>query len=112
VSSDSKYDSLLVDYEQGSIGTTWTISFKAIEARNRSAAKLLRLWTFLDDKYLRYGLLHEAVSGRGDWRAWIREVACNEVKFLDAARLLLRYSMIEAQESVRGTYMIHPLVHR
>jgi hypothetical protein len=112
MTSDGRHESPLVDYEQGSIGTTWTISFKAIEARNASAAKLLRLWAFLDNKDLWYGLLHEAVSGRGDWPGWIREVACDEVKFLDAARLLLRYSMIEAQESVRGSYMMHPVVHR
>jgi tetratricopeptide (TPR) repeat protein len=112
IRSDSKSRSPLVDYEQGSIGTTWTISFKAIEARNRSAAELLGLWAFLDNKDLWYGLLREVVAGEDDWSEWIREMACDEVKFLDAARLLLRYSMIEAQEPVRGSYMMHPVVHR
>lgn len=41
-------------------------------------------------------------------------MACNEVRFLDAERLLLRYSMIEARGSVQGSgnHSIHPVVHR
>lgn len=41
-------------------------------------------------------------------------MACNEVRFLDAERLLLRCSMIEARGSVQGSgnYSIHPVVHR
>lgn len=38
------------------------------------------------------------------WPAWLCEMACN--------RLLLHYSIIEAQESVQGGYMMHPVVHR
>jgi len=109
MSPDRRPELPLVDYEQGSIGTTWTISFRAIEGGNASAAKLLRLWAFLDNKDLWYGLLQQAVSGRRDWPGWIRGVASNEVKFLDAAQLLLRYSMIEVQESVPNSY---PVVHR
>ncbi|RBA13412.1 pfs [Fusarium proliferatum] len=43
---------LLLDYNQGSVGTTWTTSFKEIERQSPSAAKLLRLWAFLDNKQL------------------------------------------------------------
>src|SRR4051812_13102715 len=50
--SDGESGSPLLDYQQPSIGTAWTISFRAIEARNASAAKLLRLWAFLDNKDL------------------------------------------------------------
>ncbi|KAK3896647.1 acyl transferase/acyl hydrolase/lysophospholipase, partial [Staphylotrichum tortipilum] len=110
--SDGESGSPLLDYEQRSIATAWTISFRAIEDRNASAAKLLRLWAFLDNKDLWYGLLQQAISGRRDWPGWICGVACNEVKFLDAVRLLLRYSMIEAQESVLNSYVMHPVVHR
>ncbi|KAG7289881.1 hypothetical protein NEMBOFW57_006258 [Staphylotrichum longicolle] len=102
----------LVEYEQRSVGTTWTISFEAIRARNGNAANLLRLWAFLDNKDLWHGLLQEAEDGGDRWPEWLCEIASSEIKFLDAARLLLRYSMIEAQESVRGSYMMHPVVHR
>ncbi|KAH6633953.1 hypothetical protein B0J18DRAFT_414818 [Chaetomium sp. MPI-SDFR-AT-0129] len=101
----------LVNHEQISIATTWTISFKAIEARSASAAKLLRLWAFLDNKDLWYGLLQQAVCGGGDWPGWIREVASNETEFVDVTRLLRWYSLIEVQESVPN-YGIHPVMHR
>ena len=40
---DGESGSPLVDYEQGSVATTWTVSFKAVEARNKNAANLVRL---------------------------------------------------------------------
>ncbi|KAG5798512.1 hypothetical protein H9Q69_002454 [Fusarium xylarioides] len=42
----------LLDYNQGSVRITWTISFKEIERQSPSAAKLLQLWAFLDNKQL------------------------------------------------------------
>ncbi|KAK3933659.1 hypothetical protein QBC46DRAFT_275340, partial [Diplogelasinospora grovesii] len=102
----------LVDYEQGSVGTTWTVSFKAVEARNKNVANLLRLWAFVDSRDLWHGLLQAAADGGEQWPGWLCEIAGNEVRYLDAARLLLRYSMIEAQESVQGSHMMHPVVHR
>jgi tetratricopeptide (TPR) repeat protein len=109
---DGESGSPLVDYEQGSVGTTWTVSFKAVEAKNKNAANLLRLWAFVDSRDLWRGLLQAAADGGEQWPGWLREIAGSEVRYLDAARLLLRYSMIEAGESVRGSYMMHPVVHR
>ncbi|KAK4031668.1 hypothetical protein C8A01DRAFT_51327 [Parachaetomium inaequale] len=109
---DGESGSPLVDYEQGSVGTTWTVSFKAVEAKNKNAANLLRLWAFVDSRDLWRGLLQAAADGGEQWPGWLREIAGSEVRYLDAARLLLRYSMIEAGESVRGGYMMHPVVHR
>ena len=110
--SGGESGSPLVDYEQRSIGTTWTISFKAIEARSKNAANLLLLWAFIDNKDLWHGLLRAASEAGEQWPGWLCEMACNEVRFLDATRLLLRYSMIEAQESIQGSFFIHPVVHR
>ncbi|KAK3935444.1 acyl transferase/acyl hydrolase/lysophospholipase [Diplogelasinospora grovesii] len=110
MASDSNSDSPLVDYQR-SIATTWTISFQAVEARNRSAADLVRLWAFLDNRDLWHGLIRAATDVSTEWPKWLYEMACSEVRFLDAARLLLRYSMIEAQESVPGSYSMHPVVH-
>ncbi|KAK4172306.1 hypothetical protein QBC36DRAFT_247809 [Triangularia setosa] len=107
---DSESSLPLVDYEQGSVGTTWTMSFKAIEARNENASNLLRLWAFFDNKEL----WQAASDGGEQWPGWLCDMAYNEVRFLDAARLLLCYSMIKARESVQGSgsYSIHPVVHR
>jgi tetratricopeptide (TPR) repeat protein len=110
--SDTESGSPLIDYEQRSVGTTWIISLKAIEARSESAANLLRLWAFLDNRDLWHGLLQVAADSREHWPEWVREIACNEVEFLNATRLLLRYSLIDSQESVQGSYYMHPVVHR
>ncbi|KAK4170949.1 hypothetical protein QBC36DRAFT_295822 [Triangularia setosa] len=111
---DSESSLPLVDYEQGSVGTTWTMSLKAIEARNENASNLLRLWAFVDNKDLWHGLLQAAADRGEQWPEWLCDMAYNEVRFLDAVRLLFRYSMIEARESVKGSgsYSIHPVVHR
>ncbi|KAM5349990.1 hypothetical protein ACJ41O_006495 [Fusarium nematophilum] len=103
----------LLDYEQGSIATTWMVSFKEIESKNTDAANLLRLWAFLDNKQLWHGLLGAAAAGPADrWPDWLREIARNVVRFLDSIGLLLRYSMVETQEGSTGSYSMHPVVHR
>ncbi|KAH7151967.1 hypothetical protein B0J13DRAFT_470560, partial [Dactylonectria estremocensis] len=104
----------LLDYEQGSIATTWMVSFKEIESKSTHAASLLRLWAFLDSKQLWHGLLGAAAVAKGvdGWPDWLREMARNKVRFLDSIGLLLRYSMVETQQGLIGSYSMHPVVHR
>ncbi|KAH7132768.1 acyl transferase/acyl hydrolase/lysophospholipase, partial [Dactylonectria macrodidyma] len=104
----------LLDYEQGSIATTWMVSFKEIKSKSTDAASLVQLWAFLDNKQLWHGLLGAAaVAGRADgWPDWLREMARNKARFLDSIGLLLRYSMIETQLGLTGSYSMHPVVHR
>ncbi|KAK4119890.1 FabD/lysophospholipase-like protein [Parathielavia appendiculata] len=104
--SDGESGSPLVDYEQGSVATTWTVSFKAAEVQNKNAANQLRLWAFVDGRDLWHGLLQAAVEGGEQWPGWLCDVAGNEVQYLDAVRLLLRYSMIEYQEAVDAMHML------
>jgi tetratricopeptide (TPR) repeat protein len=107
----SSESSPLMDYEQRNVATTWMISFREIEARSKNAANLLCLWAFFDNKNLWHGLLQAAANTGERWPEWLREIACNEVRFLDAAKLLLRYSMIETLDSMQGSYIIHPVMH-
>ncbi|KXJ85264.1 hypothetical protein Micbo1qcDRAFT_223589 [Microdochium bolleyi] len=105
----------LLDYDQGSIATTWTVSFGQIEAKDGPAASLLRLWAFLDNKHLWHGFLTVAGrdgSGKRKWPQWLLGLAVSEVRFLEAVGLLLRYSMIEANEDVGAGYSMHPVVHK
>ncbi|KAH6881069.1 hypothetical protein B0T10DRAFT_551364 [Thelonectria olida] len=102
----------LLDYQQGSIATTWTVSFREIESRSTNAANLLRLWAFLDNKQLWHGLLAPAAEPADQWPEWLRDLACNTVRFFEAIGLLLRYSMIETREGSEGSYSMHPVVHR
>ncbi len=92
-------------------GTTWTISFKAIKAKSESAANLLCVWAFLGNQDLWHGLL-QAASDDGQWPGWLSEMADNKVEFVHAVQLLRRYSMVEVQESVQGSYMMHPVAHK
>ncbi|KAM7213696.1 hypothetical protein V8F06_010895, partial [Rhypophila decipiens] len=87
-------------------------SFKAVEAQNKNAANLLRLWAFVDGRDLWHGLLQAAAEGGEQWPGWLCDVAGNEVRYLDAVRLLLRYSVIEPQEAMQGSHTMHPVVHR
>ncbi|KAK0741192.1 hypothetical protein B0T18DRAFT_419659 [Schizothecium vesticola] len=110
--SNGESGSPLMDYDQRNIRTTWTISFKAIEAKSKNAADLLRLWAFIDNKDLWHGLLQTAAHKQKQWPWWLREMAYSEVRFMAAVRLLIQYSMIETGESVQGSFSMHPVVHR
>ncbi|KAK3946688.1 hypothetical protein QBC32DRAFT_128302 [Pseudoneurospora amorphoporcata] len=104
-------DSSLLDYGR-SVCTTWTISFNAIETRDENAGNLLRLWAFLDNREMWHNLLQAAKNHQEQWPKWLRDIACNDVEFLNIATLLLRYSIIEARESEQSNYSMHPVVHR
>jgi tetratricopeptide (TPR) repeat protein len=105
----------LLDYDHGSVRTTWIISFKEIERQSLSAANLLRLWAFLDNKQLWHGLLTVTGDSGGAqrwWPQWLSEMGGNIVRFLDAVGLLLRYSMIETEQGSKASYSMHPVVHQ
>lgn len=112
--AEAEFGSVLADYSQRSVATTWTASFRAIENESRNAANLLRLWAFLDRRDIWHGLLRTAAADAPEhcFPAWLLEIARNEVKFLNALRLLLRYSMIDGPESATRSYSIHPVVQR
>ncbi|KAK3334836.1 hypothetical protein B0H65DRAFT_436208 [Neurospora tetraspora] len=105
-------DSGLLDYSTRSVWTTWTISFNAIETRDKNAGNLLRLWAFLDNREMWHSLLQVARNDQEQWPEWLRDIAGKEVKFFNIATLLLRYSMIEVRESEQSSYSMHPVVHR
>lgn len=50
----------LRSYANGSVATTWTISYTAVRTRDEAAANLLLLWAHLDNKKLWHGLLAAA----------------------------------------------------
>ncbi|KAI9691165.1 MAG: hypothetical protein M1822_008785 [Bathelium mastoideum] len=87
----------LKDYEDRSIWTTWSISYTAIQKKNKTAANLLLLWSYLDNKDLR----HE----------WIGDAANQKFKFVQAMTLLQNYSLVESGFG-KGSYSTHPVVHR
>jgi len=104
----------LRSYSNGSMATTWMISYTAIRTKNEATANLLLLWAHLDNKSLWYGLL--AASGRSAiaaerTSAWLRGIAYNEIEFIKAIGMLRSYSLVEEMEDQTG-YAVHPVVHQ
>jgi tetratricopeptide (TPR) repeat protein len=105
----------LRSYANGSVATTWTISYTAVRASNEGAAKLLLLWAHLDNKSMWYGLLTAASRqsnvAANRMLAWLGEMARSEMEFVTAVGLLRNYSLIEETEDQMG-YAMHPVVHQ
>jgi tetratricopeptide (TPR) repeat protein len=105
----------LRDYPDRSVWTTWTISYNAIQAKNKPAANMLLLWAWLDNKDLWYGLLtaawKQSTVAAKSLPEWFREIASSELKFIEAVKLLRNYSLIEDVEDLES-YTTHPVVHK
>jgi hypothetical protein len=105
----------LRDYPDRSVWRTWTISYDAVRAKSMAATNLLLLWACLDNKDLWYGLLARAGMKSADVAESLSEqlanVASDEVRFIEAMRLLRSYSLVEGLQDLSG-YATHPVVHR
>lgn len=105
----------LRNYANGSVATTWTISFKAIQHRNLAAANLLLLWAHLDNKNLWYELLARASQkskpAAERTEEWLGKMAHSEVYFMNAINILRSYSLVEEAEDL-DCYSTHPVVHQ
>jgi tetratricopeptide (TPR) repeat protein len=108
-------DALLQDYPERSVWMTWAISYQAIYEKHEHTAKLLLLWSFLDNKNLWYGLFREACSfsevGKTILSRWIGKIATSELAFSQAMQLLRNYSLVEEVKETTG-YATHPVVHQ
>ena len=96
------------DYPDRTIVTTWQISFDELVRKDAGAAKLLRLWGYLDNRELWFQLLQ--------WEeckivapSWLQDITASENSFLRTIGILLDYSLIERNEN--GTYSMHAVVH-
>jgi len=108
-------ETLLQDYPDRSVWTTWAISYNAIREKDEATANLLLLWSFLDNKDLWYGLFAEACKASTTMARmlseWIGDIARKELDFIQAMQLLRNYSMIEEVEDV-ASYATHIVVHK
>ena len=105
----------LQEYLNGSVGTTWNISYKAVREKDEAAANLLLLWAFLDNRDLWHGLFVAAcrASSLAAMRLseLIGNIASTELEFTKAIQVLRNYSLIEDVEDL-ASYATHPVVHR
>jgi tetratricopeptide (TPR) repeat protein len=103
----------LQEYQNGSVWTTWTISYQAIQQRDKMAANLLLLWACLDNKDLWFELLVPAYRRLRTEECipeWFRAVASSKLTFTRTVKLLLGYSLVEGTEGL-SSYATHPIVH-
>lgn len=99
----------LRDYENGSIQTTWMISYNRVEDADPTAAKFLQLWAYLDHGDIWYELFSRGSQGCQEC-VWLHNLAQSEISFKRVMRNLLAYSLIESHQDVES-YSIHPVVH-
>jgi tetratricopeptide (TPR) repeat protein len=108
-------DAPLQDYPNRSVWTTWVISYQAIRNKHEATAKLLLLWSFLDNKDLWHGLFATTYGASTVATRmlsdWIGDIASNELVFSQAMQLLRSYSLIEEVQDA-ASYATHPVVHR
>ena len=105
----------LQEYLNGSVGTTWNISYKAVREKDEAAANLLLLWAFLDNRDLWHGLFVAACRASSLAALRLSElignIASTELEFTKAIQVLRNYSLIEDVEDL-ASYATHPVVHR
>ena len=63
----------LRDYANGSIQTTWMISYERIRQDNPSAAKFLQLWAYLKHQGMSYELLSRGRHNFYEY-SWLRDL--------------------------------------
>ena len=100
----------LEDYGNGSIQTTWMISYERVQQVNLTAGKLLQLWGYLDNRDVWYELFRRGEDDCLKDYGWLRELAGSKIGFKRVMQSLLDYSLIESQGDMEN-YSMHPVVH-
>jgi tetratricopeptide (TPR) repeat protein len=102
-------------YSTVSVGIAWLVSYRRVKKIGGYAAGLLRLWSALDNKDFWQGLLSDAskidVEIKSHLSPWIGCLAHNKTEFLEAMRLLRKYSLIEDTEKT-ASWATHPVLHK
>ncbi len=99
----------LRDYPNGSIQTTWTISYERVKELDPAAAKLLELWAYFDSQDL-YFVFLERGSQSSETPDWFQDIVRSEIAFNRVMKTLIKYSLVESHQG-NESYSIHPVVH-
>ena len=99
----------LHNYLNGSIQTTWSISYECVKQMDPTAAKLLQFWAYLDNQDLWFELLKRGSRGFKD-PVWLQDLVRGEIGFGRIIKKLLAYSLVESHQDIES-YSIHPVVH-
>ena len=96
----------LLSYDQ-TIYSTWNLSYSYIRAENLSAANLLGLWAYIDNRDLWYDLLN---FGENEAPDWFSKVIDKDLAFRSVIGTLRKHVLIEKLTESDG-YAMHHCVH-
>ena len=114
MTSSAGHQTTLPEYGNRSIQTTWTVSFEGVKKKNEDAAKMLQVWSYLDNRDIWFEIFNN--KRNADLRhwsnppAWFRRVVHDKISFRGVTATLLAYSLIEAKQDSES-YGVHPVVH-
>ena len=95
----------LMEYDDRTLYSTWTLSLKQVTAQDAHAAKLFRLMGYLGNADLWYELFRK---GAGSAPEWFCIITKSKARFNKAMAILHSYSLVE---TMPGAYSLHTCVH-
>lgn len=97
----------LLSYEDHTIYSTWNLSYMHICNEDESAAKLLELWAYFDNRDLWFDLLKAGENGAP---GWFLSCVSEELDFRSAIGKLQKHALVERLTESDG-YSMHHCVH-
>ncbi|KAL8855252.1 MAG: hypothetical protein Q9178_008094 [Gyalolechia marmorata] len=95
----------LMEYDDRTLYSTWSLSLKQVSAQDPQAAKLFRLMGYLGNADLWYELFRKGAGSAPDWFC---DITKSKARFNKAMATLYSYSLVEAMP---GLYSLHACVH-
>ncbi len=114
MSSEAGHETTLPEYGNRSIQMTWTVSFEGVKKKNEDAAKMLQVWSYLDNRDIWFEVFNNERNPDFKYWSnppkWFRRIFRDKLNFKGVAATLLAYSLIEARQDSES-YGVHPVVH-
>ncbi|KAL3435052.1 hypothetical protein BDV09DRAFT_185326 [Aspergillus tetrazonus] len=95
-------------YRQGNIVQTWTITYKEVQKRDPTAAKLLLLLAFFDNQDIWYELIQNGLDYSNS-PPWFEAAVSSKLVFKTKMKALVEFSLVEIKQR-EGSYTLHPMV--
>ncbi|KAL6233927.1 hypothetical protein BDW75DRAFT_241569 [Aspergillus navahoensis] len=95
-------------YQQGNMVQTWMVTYQEIQKCDPTAAKLLLLLAFFDNRDIWYELLRSGLNCSG-LPPWFEMAVSSKLVFMTKVKALVRFSLVETKQQ-GGSYALHPVV--
>ncbi|GMG55404.1 unnamed protein product [Aspergillus oryzae var. brunneus] len=95
-------------YQQGNMVQTWMVTYQEIRKSDPTAANLLLLLAFHDNRDIWYELLRSGLDC-SDPPSWFKMAVPNKLAFKTKVKALVGFSLVETKQQ-GGSYALHPVV--